>query len=373
MKVKKYVAKSMPEAMNQIRKELGPEAVILHSKEVVNGGFLGFFKKKNIEVVAALDPQPLPLRKNDSPDPAPVVQEKDQARANNDNNDMLQEIRDLKKLFEIQSRQEIQTFPPVYQLAYEDLRKQEVEEKLAEELIRTVIDELGDTEEEITIDLVKNHVRSLIERNLTHHRSQGIGYDKKVIQFVGPTGVGKTTTIAKIAAKMMLDDQKKVAFITADTYRIGAVEQLKTYARILDVPIEVAYTIDDYYAAIEKFSAYDVILVDTAGRNFRDKKYIEELESILDMRMMNTYLVLSLTTKQKDLMEIYEQFQHLNIRDVIFTKLDETSQYGSILNISMGKQVGVACIANGQDVPEDLMESKPEYISKLLVGDHDGK
>ncbi|WP_249869768.1 flagellar biosynthesis protein FlhF [Oceanobacillus saliphilus] len=367
MKVKKYVAPSMPEAMNLIRKDLGSEAVILHSKEVVQGGFFGFFKKKNIEVVAAIDPQPLPSRKTQSA--KPTVHEKIQLRPKNEDRELLYEIKNLKKMFELQTRPEHQKFPSLYQLAYEHLLDQEVGKNIAEEIIQQVIDETDNSEKDLDLDLIMGEVKSVIERKLNDQRSHGMKYDKKVIQFVGPTGVGKTTTIAKIAAKMILDDQKKVAFITADTYRIGAVEQLKTYARILNVPVEVAYTIGDYHQAIEKFSCYDAILVDTAGRNYRDKQYIEELTSMMDMEMMKTYLVLSLTTKPKDITEIYDQFQHLSIRDVIFTKLDETSQYGTMLNISLGRQVNIACIANGQDVPEDLMLAKPENISKLLVGD----
>ena len=106
----------------------------------------------------------------------------------------------------------------------------------------------------------------------------GINFNRKIIQFIGPTGVGKTTTLAKVAAQSILEHEKKIAFITADTYRIAAIDQLKTYARILNVPVEVAYSIEDYKNALNKFQDYDIIFVDTAGRNFRDVKYVQRTE-----------------------------------------------------------------------------------------------
>ncbi|RHW33624.1 flagellar biosynthesis protein FlhF [Oceanobacillus profundus] len=365
MKVKKYIADTMPEAMNQVRKELGPDAVILNSKEIQQRGMFGFFKKKQIEVVAALDPSPITPKKN----PEQVAEQPRMNKTNKpklENEHVLLEIKNLKKMIEVQSRQGGLSFSPSYQVAYEHLIDQEVHPKLAKEIVELVLEKQGDTE----IDVIMNNIGLIIEERLSNVLAP-IPLNKKIIQFVGPTGVGKTTTIAKVAAKMMLESDKKVAFVTADTYRIAAVEQLKTYARILNVPLEVAYSIDDYHQAITKFSSYDAIFVDTAGRNFRDPKYINELKKTIDMSMMETYLVLSLTTKPKDIVEIYEQFEHLSIAGVIFTKLDETRQYGSLLNIALEKQVGIAYLTNGQDVPDDLLEADKRVIRNLLVGDYD--
>jgi len=358
----------MPEAMNQIRKELGADAVILNSKEVEQGGFLGLFKKKNIEVVAALDPQPLNSKRSTIKVEAASTYNRDTTRIENQN--VLREIKDLKKMLEIQSRQHKTEFPALYQVAFQHLLDQEVEAQLAIDLIESIINEnkhsQGDSD---NLNFIMKSLENEINTRLQTIKSYGITYDRKIIQFVGPTGVGKTTTIAKIAAKMILEEKKKIAFITADTYRIGAVDQLKTYARILDVPLEVVYTMDEYQTAIHKFDSYDVILVDTAGRNFRDMKYVEELKSMVDIKLVKTYLVLSLTAKPKDITEIYDQFKHLSIDSVIFTKVDETRQYGSILNIVLGRNIGIACMTDGQDVPEDLLAAKPENISKLLAGE----
>ncbi|WP_339227726.1 flagellar biosynthesis protein FlhF [Oceanobacillus sp. FSL K6-2867] len=364
MKVKKYIAATMPEAMNQVRKELGSDAVILNSKEIQQRGMFGIFKKKQIEVVAALDPNLIMPKKHPKKvEELPRINKTTAMKLKND--DVLQEIKNLKKMIEVQSRQEELNFSPSYQVAYEHLIEQEVNPKLAQEIVESVLEK----QDGIEVDSVMNAIGLEIEEKLNSVLAPK-PLEKKIIQFVGPTGVGKTTTIAKIAAKMMLENNKKVAFITADTYRIAAVEQLKTYARILNVPLEVAYSIDDYHQSITKLSSYDAIFVDTAGRNFRNPKYINELKATIDMSIMETYLVLSLTTKPKDILEIYEQFEHLSISGVIFTKLDETRQYGSLLNIALEKQIGIAYLTNGQDVSDDLLEADNPVIRKLVVGDY---
>src|SRR5699024_3528829 len=169
-------------------------------------------------------------------------------------------------------------------------------------------------------------IQSEIENRLNDISFQGITYEEQIIHFVGPTGVGKTTTIAKIAANCMLNDHKKVAFITTDTYQIAAIDQLKTYAPILNIPIEVAYTTKDYRMALKKFASYDVRLVDTAGRNFRDDKYIHELKNMIDFNVnTESYLVLSLTAKSQAITDVQLQYQQWDIKKLIFTKPDATT------------------------------------------------
>jgi len=367
VKIKKFVATSMPEAMKQIRADLGADAVILNSKEIRQGGFLGLFKKRKIEVVAVLDPQP-------------VVQNKREVGNNNlasnvatandteSNSKVLSEIKYMKKILEQQVKQSNHRFLPDYQLAYQYLIEQEIEEGLAKELIESVITEHEKEEQSATRESVFTTLQTELKSRLKDVSFQGITYDQQIIQFVGPTGVGKTTTLAKIAANCMLIDKKSIAFITTDTYRIAAIEQLKTYARILDVPVEVAYTTEDYHQAVKKFSGYDLILVDTAGRNFRDEKYIKELEKNVDIDT-KTFLVLSLTAKPNDIVDIYHQFQHLSIHEVIFTKLDETLQYGSMINIALKNKVGIAYLTNGQDVPDDLIRPNANIVSHYIINE----
>lgn len=374
MKVKKYVANTMPEAMKVIRKELGAEAVILQSKEVKRKGFLGIFNKTNIEVIAALDPHPLEVREKEPMlnKKATKFQPKLEVKDEKNNLEILAEIKQLKKILELQTEKYGSVLSPEEELVLHQLLEQDVEPSLAEELIKTALNKHHLTEDTLVYSEIKRAVQAVIKERLEEYPSTGITGSHKIVQFVGPTGVGKTTTIAKIAAKLILQDKKKVAFITTDTYRIAAIEQLKTYARILDVPVEVAYNVEDYQKAVQKLDAYDLIFVDTAGRNFRDAKYINELKVMMgDFDNIATYLVLSLTAKPKDMVEIYDQFYQIPLKEVIFTKLDETTQYGSLLNIVLNKQIGIAYFTNGQDVPDNLLQLTATEISELITGEQD--
>lgn len=370
MNVKKYIADTMPEAMNIIRKELGPEAVILNSKEVNRGRFFGLFKKKSIEVIAAIDPQPvIRQEKKTQLDKMKTKPLSLPSKETNNNSEILDEIKHLKKIIEIQSQKSGADLLPDYQLALEYLLEQEVDSTIAEKIINQVVANFEKNDKKPNIKNIYAEMEAVIEDELNEFSYKGISGEKKIVQFVGPTGVGKTTTIAKVAAQLMLVEKKKVAFITTDTYRIAAIEQLKTYARILNVPLEVVYNVDDYKRAVEKLSAYDLILVDTAGRNFRDQKYIKELQEMMDDSAdIATYLVLSLTAKPKDLIEIYNQFYQIPLTELIFTKVDETTQFGSMLNIVLTKRIGIAYITNGQDVPDNLLKLSPKEISRMIVG-----
>lgn len=370
MKVKKYIAPTMPEAMSKIRKELGSDAVILSSKEIEEGGFLGFFKKRKIEVVAALDKAPLPSKQ------IKATVNKSENRSNykkqhlSIDNDMMQEIKNMRRILEQQAHGQNNKFELDYQVVYQYLLDQEVDERVATNIVKNVkqyLTEVGATQ---TPAKIAQELKLEIERQLGGLSFDGIPSNAKVIHFLGPTGVGKTTTIAKIAANSMLKDKKSVAFITMDTYRIAAIEQLKTYAKILEVPVEVAYSAVDYHHAITKFQNYDLILVDTAGRNYRDDKFVKELSVNIDgHNQAINFLVLSLTAKSKDMNDIYHSFRHIKLNGLIFTKIDETRQYGGLLNIPLAHQIGIAYITNGQEVPDNILKPTEELISEYIVGD----
>lgn len=372
MRIKKYIAPNMAEAMKQIRKELGADAIILNSKEILQGGFLGMFRKKRIEVIAGIDPNPLPKkteakkRENIQMNSSPIIRKGKELISENN---VLDEIKQLKKYIEVHSKNAIVgNFPVEYELIYQNLLEQEVNPPLAKDLTDKLLEKYK--EENVTNEQLMHELKTIIKTGLQKCTFRGIEYDKKIIQFVGPTGVGKTTTLAKVASNLILNENKSVAFITTDTYRIAAVEQLKTYAQILHAPLEVAYTVEDYKAAINKFKSYDLILVDTAGRNFREERYVKELLKNLDVETdIDTFLVLSLTAKPKDILEIYDQFDHIPIKEVIFTKIDETRQYGSLLNICLEKQIGIAYLTNGQDVPKDIEKANSEKIANLIIGE----
>ena len=377
MKMKKYKGPSMPVVMQEIRKDLGKDAIILNTKEIKSKGFLGLMRKKQIEVVAALDPEPITQSDNSSKTSQQSQHKMTQALDHNETvidateQSIHKELLELKKMIHLQNRQHtVNEYPMPFNLFYQDLLEQDVEEDIATKLIEQVMENVGkecEATEQISIEL-KKAIQILIQDiNLG-----GISYHHKFVHIVGPTGVGKTTTIAKIAAKSMLNDDKRVAFITTDTYRIAAIDQLKTYAKILDIPIEVAYTLADYERALNKFSDYDLVLVDTAGRNYRESQYVKDLQELIQLEgdSSEIVLVLSLTAKSKDLKDIYHQFRALPIKNLIFTKMDETSTYGSLLNIPLLNHIGISYITMGQDVPDDLIEPSAKQISELLVSEN---
>lgn len=198
------------------------------------------------------------------------------------------------------------------------------------------------------------------------------GSKPKIVFFVGPTGVGKTTSIAKIASKYKVDENRKVAFITADTYRIAATEQLRVYANILDAPISIVYKAEELNDAITRLSDYDLIFVDTAGfshKNTVQKEDIKNLIKGLDSEYESeTYLVLSATTKYNDLKDIVDMYHEISDYKLIFTKLDETSCYGNILNIKLYSGADLSYVTTGQNVPDDLEVFDTQMIVKQLLG-----
>lgn len=367
MKLKRFVVENMPEAIQLIRRELGPDAVILQSKEVKQGGFFGLFKKRRLEVIAGRDSQPIQHNQTKQT----VTQKIPLKQTGLVENHILEEIRQLKNYVQDQTKSQSVIFPDPYQAVYEYLTYQEMDYHHAKRVIKAVMEKHQFKHKGISRDIVGDETINEIENLLVPYIGEGINYDKRIVHFVGPTGVGKTTTLAKVAAKSILQHKKKVAFITTDTYRIAAVEQLKTYAKILDAPLEVAYTLEDYKKALDKLISYDLILVDTAGRNFREAKYVKELKSRINFYQdIDIYLVLSLTAKSNDLRYIGEQFADVPIKELIFTKLDETRQYGSMISFALRQEKKIAYITNGQAVPDDIMEPTARQMGKLIMEDY---
>ena len=192
--------------------------------------------------------------------------------------------------------------------------------------------------------------------------------------FMGPTGVGKTTTIAKLASYFKLEKKLKVALITCDTYRIAAVEQLRTYANILDVPLQVVYTIEEFNAAVKGFAGYDMIFVDTAGRSHKNNEQCNEImhfvnDCVVDENVeKEVFLVLSAATKYKDLININQVFSHMKNYSLIFTKLDETTCLGNILNMKLHTGLQLSYVTSGQAVPDDISIIDAQKIARNLLG-----
>ncbi|MFE8699093.1 flagellar biosynthesis protein FlhF [Cytobacillus sp. FJAT-54145] len=385
MKIKKYVANSMPEAMKQIRAELGNDAVILNSKMVHTGGFLGFFKKKGIEVIAAVDPTPkaepkLKEKAKKEPEKPSLKIEHGKEVINKSpeintvikpSEELLKELSELKGMIKNLSSptSERISYPEPVQEAAKILTSQEVDNEIKEEILTILLEKWYLNGGQGANEVVKGWMKDLLSEKLAKVPFGEITFTKKYVNVVGPTGVGKTTTLAKMAAECSLKYKKKVALITTDTYRIAAIEQLKTYAKILSMPLEVCYNLDDFKKACDSFRDFDVVLIDTAGRNFRNKQYVEDLKGIIDYNNeMETFLVLALTAKQRDMEDIYEQFSTIDIDRFIFTKSDETSNYGAMLNLTHKYNKGIAYITTGQNVPDDMILANPNVVTKFIVG-----
>ena len=257
------------------------------------------------------------------------------------------------------------------QLIYKKLIDNEVDSRFADEIIGEIENSL---KKESNLDSILAAVYQKIILKLGKPKTIEIGDKAKVIFFIGPTGVGKTTTIAKIASSFKIEKEARVAFITADTYRIAAVEQLNTYASIIDCPVSVVYSVEDMNKSLSEYKDYDLILVDTAGRSHKAteqmdelKAFIEEVAQRADEFDFECYLTLSLTTKYKDLKSIADKYYDVDWA-VIFTKLDETCSVGNILNIRMLTDRPLSYTTSGQNVPDDIEVINEQGIARQLLG-----
>jgi flagellar biosynthesis GTPase FlhF len=191
---------------------------------------------------------------------------------------------------------------------------------------------------------------------------------QKVVAFIGPTGVGKTTTIAKLAAIHAIKMKKQVALITLDNYRIGSIDQLKIYAKIIGIPIEVASTGKEFKECLNRLKDKDLILIDTAGMSQRNEYQFNELRIFFNkVRSVETHLLLSATTKEADLIDILARFKVFRINKLLFTKLDESTSYGNMLNQLIRSKIPVSYFTNGQQVPEDIEIATLEKLVDLIT------
>lgn len=429
MRVKRYIVDTMPDAMLKIRGELGADAVILSTKEMKIGGFLGMFRKKKIEVIAATDTAEKTAAKEKQPPPQPPVirpvarqavpeayrksaqlvtgdgphdplskpleealleikaaagtqaskledninksklvvnSEADQSKEDK----LFEEIKQMKSLMSklALSQTGEQQLPEGLKSIQEQLQVQGVVEELADTWIAEAYQQWVDSNETLTDEQLKGLVRQSLTDFLSNRIGEGIASQTRIVYVAGPTGVGKTTTIAKLAADQIFRVRKKVGFITADTYRISAIEQLRTYASILNVPIEVVQSPGDVKRAMQRLEHCDLILMDTAGRNYLNEMFVAELHSLFSpSETSETFLVLSLTSKFQDMRTITENFSKYRLDKVIFTKQDETESVGPIFNLLHEYPLKVSYITNGQNVPDDLLTADSDLLIDMLL------
>ncbi len=369
MKMKKYVASSIAEAMNSVRAELGEDAVIINSKLVETKKLFGLIKQKHFEVIAGVDQIEVQPRSESLPDlvePKIVQSTSDSIdREGFVNEDLKKELADLKSMMKAMHRQSMESkYPEQFLSIIEFLKYQELHEELITEISDELFAHYQKSDAQVTQKELWKLVENFLRMKLEGLPMGGLSFERKFINVVGPTGVGKTTTIAKIAARAVLEKKKKIGFITTDTYRIAAIEQLKTYANLLQAPIEIVYNSEDYQKAIEKFSSLDLVFIDTAGRNYKEERYINDLKQLINFNEeVESFLVLSLTSKEKDMNRIVEQFKDIPIDRFIFTKVDETNSIGSMCNLMIKYNKGLAYYTDGQEVPEDIKEAN---LTELL-------
>ncbi len=392
MIVKKFQGATENDAILLAKDELGPDAVVLNIKTMKQRGVFRMFKKDFVEITAAVEEK---KEENTSNEKKFVIQEADSDKVDaieekldslhNMLRSRLEEDKPVKNVETLDKKEEPESVAEDKVVKTENknekylslIRKVLVENEVTPEYAEQIISEVGASlKKETVIDSILAAVYQKIVLKLGEPEDIILNKDKPVVAFfAGPTGVGKTTTIAKIASTFKLTNQARVALITSDTYRIAAVEQLTTYASILSVPIKVVYTPLEMKEAIDEFADYDLILVDTAGRSHKNLDQCNELLDLYNaIKQSDTetelipFLVLSATTKLKDMRNIIEVHKALGELRLIFTKLDETGCVGDILNIVMYSKLPVAYTTFGQNVPEDIKKLDAQAIAKQLLG-----
>ncbi|MDE5779888.1 MAG: flagellar biosynthesis protein FlhF [Lachnospiraceae bacterium] len=389
MIIKKFQASNEKDAILQAKEEMGSDAVVLNIKTIKHKGVKRLFKKDIVEVTAALEERMptanIPTNAIDIAAGKDLEKPEDKSTAIEEKLDSLQEMlvsqmkNNVEKADKAEknngNKKEENTNFAFIQLVYNQLLENEVDEKYANQIISEVESSL---KKESNMDTILSGIYQKIILKLGQpYKIDMEDKTSKVVFFIGPTGVGKTTTIAKLASDFKLDKKLKVAMITSDTYRIAAVEQLRTYANILGVPIQVVYTLEEMNNAIEGFKEYDLILVDTAGRSHKNKEQCEEIRHMIkdstvdENQKKEIYLVLSAATKYKDLLNIVEAYEKVGKYNLVFTKLDETSSLGNILNVRLKTGASLSYVTCGQVVPDDIRLLDAQALAKKLLGGDD--
>lgn len=375
MKIKRYFGNTTQEAMAKLKKELGSEAVILHTRKIKREGILGFLKKPLVEIVAAIEePEKTTAKPKTSISKEPLmpkVEMKDIFQMKNEMhssmvNDEVKRLRETVEhlVYNIESNGDVKLpdeLKPMHKILVDNGVEAVVATKLMQELIQEQrkLDYNYDSKEMMT---------KILSKYLGKVSPISLDGKQKIVFFIGPTGVGKTTTLAKIAAQYALVNKNKIGLITADTYRVAAVEQLKTYSEILNIPLKIIYEGHEIVDAIKDYYDKELILVDTAGRNHNSKdKIIELTEMLAHVSNPEIFLVLSSTTNYNAIVKIIEKYSEINDFKLIFTKLDESENIGVVLSTKYNFDNELSYVTTGQSVPEDIQLVNIEEVVKTLL------
>jgi flagellar biosynthesis protein FlhF len=376
MEVKTYRASSMQEALLLVRKDLGPSAAVLHTRDVPLSRLLAWLPgMRRIEVTASADvvvPSRLPPRAAPPPPaaaPAPIARDtkglvRDEVRGQL--NELHAMVEDLCRRTRAGGHQEL---PEALFGLYTDLIDGDVSEELARELVERVRGEIFGAELN-DARLVKAHICRIIEEDITVRGPIVLTPGRcRLVALVGPTGVGKTTTIAKLAANYRLREKRKVGLITVDTYRIAAVEQLRTYADIIDLPMKVVSTSREMRDAVRAMSDLDLVLLDTAGRSPKDEVKIRELKALLaEAGADEVHLVLSSVASANALTSTAQRFAAAGTTALVLTKLDEATGLGNLLPLLRTSKLPLSYLTNGQNVPDDIEPANSRRLARVVLG-----
>ena len=376
--LKTYQATSMAEALAEVKRDLGREAVILHTRSVRKGRLFGLFGGTSMwEVTAAPNVNVLPrapkgryVPVENTPVPVP---RSDHPAAEVAATGQLADIQQmLQSLVSQQDGEGGGKLPATLQEFHDRLCRQEVDEKIATDAIVQLRMEL--TGQELAD-------RGIVRERLIDEIASRIPCDSapvepgdamrgRVVALVGPTGVGKTTTVGKLAANLKLKEGKRVGLITMDTYRIAAVDQLKTYAEIIEVPLRTALTPSEMHQCIYALRGVDVILIDTVGRSQNDRLRLNQLRGFLSAADPDeVHLVVAATANRRCAQSILTQFTPLGVNRIIVTKLDEADACGMVLNVASKGKAPMSFVSSGQEVPDDIASADPRELARLILGD----
>jgi flagellar biosynthesis protein FlhF len=356
MRIKKFTASNYSIALREVKQELGEEAIILSTRSIKpSTPMAGRKGATRVEITAAVE--------YSSPVITPQFSDIQGIKTSPETGDAelkslifnLLSQTDQARSLGLQSRQ-IDT--------YSHLIDNGLDKKLASKILQKALEknpqQYDSCNKEPVMNLMKKVLPCKGEIDLN-------GDGPKIVAFVGPTGVGKTTTIAKIAAEFALRRGQKVALVSLDTYRLGAIDQLRIYGEIMEVPFEVAGGKEDLRRIVDSHSDKDLILIDTTGRSHQDKDYSGQLKEIFDsVGGVEIHLVLSVTAQEKLFNATYHQFSPIGVDRVLFTKLDEGLSFGSLFNFSVRNRLSISYFTSGQRVPEDLEVARPERVISLI-------
>ncbi|WP_448588073.1 flagellar biosynthesis protein FlhF [Thermocrinis sp.] len=366
MKIKKLIVSSLQEAVEEVRNLYGPDATILSTKIVKKRliPFLPYPSRSQLEVTIGIpDTEDFPshLKVQES-----VYEEINKLK------ESLREVVELVRRQKVESDEEIKPLESEYSLRALNLMNKLMNRGMTKDVAKAIVDascgydyELrkldlkGETFESLKIGLESTiPILKSFEEDLT---------DFKVITLIGPTGVGKTTTVAKLAY-IIKELGRRVGVITIDSYRVSAVQQLKTFTDIMELPFRKADTPQRFRECIEELSSMDVVLVDTGGRSHYDELKVKELVPFFNkLPALEVYFTISANMDERVMVEALERFSVLPVNGLIFTKMDETVYYGYILNLVYRTRIPILCFTTGQRVPKDIVMADYNYIAGLFL------